>query len=67
MVGHVGGGCLLVWKDEHVFVLVIWVPISLEDRMGATIDSRKTYISDNLSDRFEQEAEELRHKEHDSS
>jgi hypothetical protein len=58
---------LLIWRDGYVFILVIWIPISLENGMSATIDYRKTYFSDYLSDRFEQEAEELRHKEHVSS
>ena len=49
------------------FILVIWVLISLEDHATATIDYRQTYIPDHLSDRFKQEAEELRHKGHDSS
>lgn len=49
------------------FELVIWVLISLEDYATATIDYRQTYISDQLSDSFEQEAEELGHKVHDSS
>ena len=44
------------------FILVIWVLISLEDHATATIDYRQTYIPDHLSDRFKQEAEELRHK-----